>query len=106
MFSYIIEDLVTGGDLLSYIERKGQDAIPGSEACVMVFQILKALEYLHKLNIAHRDLKPANILLSTTSGNTRLILTDFGQSTCFSRNRKGYSKRMQTLCGTIDWVAP
>lgn len=44
--------------------------------CVM-FQFLKALEYLHNNWILHRDLKPANILISET-GNLKLI--DFGYS--------------------------
>ena len=104
--SYIIEDLVTGGDLLSYISRKRDNGITANEACVVVFQMLQALEYLHGLKIVHRDVKPENVLTSATAANARVILTGFGHSTNCSGKRKGLSRRMKTVCGTLDFVAP
>ena len=91
---------------MSYIDRKGHSTITDEEACMIVYQILRALEYLHGIRIAHRDLKPDNVLLSTTGRSARVILADFGQSTNCSKSRKGLSKRMKTLCGTLDFVAP
>lgn len=37
-----------------YIER---------EACLIVHQMLEALQYLHMCGIVHRDLKPENIMI-------------------------------------------
>lgn len=91
---------------MSYIDRKGHSTITDEEACMIIYQILRALEYLHGIGIAHRDLKPDNVLLSKTGASARVILADFGQSTNCSRSRTGLSRRMKTLCGTLDFVAP
>jgi serine/threonine protein kinase len=40
-----------------------------------VYQILRALKYLHSANVLHRDLKPSNLLLN---GNCDLKVCDFG----------------------------
>lgn len=104
-FSYIIEEFVTGGDLMSYIERHGWRVNP-KESCLVIYQILKAVSYLHRNNITHRDLKPENILMSTTATGARVILTDFGGATRTVANNKGLSSRMQTMTGTAHYVAP
>ena len=91
---------------MSYIDRKGHSTIIDEEACMIIYQILRALEHLHGTGIVHRDLKPDNVLLSKTGASARVILADFGQSTNCSRSRTGLSRRMKTLCGTLDFVAP
>ena len=42
-----------------------------------IYQILRALKFIHSANILHRDLKPSNILLNT---NCDLAICDFGLS--------------------------
>ncbi|KAL8697704.1 MAG: hypothetical protein Q9201_006977 [Fulgogasparrea decipioides] len=100
---YIVEELVTGGDLMSYIERHDCRIDP-NEACLVVYQLLQAVFYLHENGITHRDLKPENILMSTTATGARVILTDFGTAT--KTAGKGVSKRMQTITGTANYLAP
>lgn len=71
-----------------------------------MYQILEALRYLHQQDIVHRDLKPENILMSSTNAGARVILTDFGQAIKVAGDRRSQPKRMETLCGTLEWVAP
>lgn len=91
---------------MSYIERswiKIQDA----EACLIVYQVLRALEHLHRQGICHRDLKPENILMSTPAPGARVILADFGHSTKLSGGKQAHSRRMKTASvGTDHYVAP
>ena len=42
--------------------------------------VLRGVAYLHSQGVAHRDLKPGNILLSNTTGELQVKLTDFGES--------------------------
>lgn len=99
--SYIFQDLITGGDLFSYLERKN-GKLPEVEAAVIVRQIVIALEYLHDQNIVHRDLKPENILMTSLENGCRVVLTDFGHAKKIDSDRT----RMTTMAGTEQYIAP
>lgn len=105
---YIFEELVTGGDLLSYLDMKGKLTEP--QAAVIIRQILKAVEYLHENAIVHRDIKPENVLLTSWRDGARVILTDFGQARTlegardWERNNAVF--RMQSVVGTAGYTAP
>lgn len=106
---YIFQELISGGDLLSYLERKG--GLDEPEAAVIVFQLLKALEYLHSHGIVHRDIKPENILLTSWRKGARIVLTDFGQARKLvddgniAKDARAVS-RMCTVVGTVGYAAP
>ena len=102
---YIIEELLPGGDLASYIDRN-TGKLDETTGCAIVYQTLEALRYLHQRGIVHRDLKPENVLMSSTTAGARVILTDFGQAIKVSGDVRYHRKRMETLCGTLEWVAP
>ena len=105
---FILQELVPGGDLLSYTERHGMVSEP--ETAVIMRQVLKAVEYLHSNGIVHRDIKPENLLLACWAASTRVVLTDFGQAR-FLDNREVLTSdssicRMQSHIGTRGYTAP
>ena len=72
-FLYMVNDLMSGGDLRYwYIQKK---IFTEKECKFIVACIILALEYLHTNKIIHRDLKPENILFDK---NGYIHITDFG----------------------------
>lgn len=102
---YIFEELITGGDLFSYIEYKGGH-LHEAEAGVIVRQVLEALMYLHTREIVHRDVKPDNILIASLANVARVVLTDFGSAIKSLPSDVNGVRRMATIAGTLEYVAP
>lgn len=105
---YIFQELITGGDLLSYMDKKGHLTEP--QGAVIVRQLLEAVKYLHDHRVVHRDIKPENILVTSWRDGARIVLTDFGQARTMDDVEHAVKKagifRMQTLVGTIGYTAP
>ncbi|WWC86605.1 uncharacterized protein L201_001482 [Kwoniella dendrophila CBS 6074] len=76
---HMILELVTGGDLWSYLEKHRQ--LREDEVRWIGWQMISGIKYLHEKGIVHRDVKPENILLKTSCAYPRIILGDFGCST-------------------------
>jgi serine/threonine protein kinase len=108
---YMFQELVTGGDLFSYIEYK-QGKIPSIESAVIVRQVLKGVEYLHGQDIVHRDLKPDNILMTSLNSGARVVITDFGNARFLPNadTQRDYTnnklRRMFSIVGTLEYTAP
>ncbi|XP_007547878.1 serine/threonine-protein kinase DCLK3 [Poecilia formosa] len=96
--SYLVMELVSGGDLFEAINDKGK--FPEPEAGRMVSDVSEALDYIHCRSIVHRDLKPENLLIEKVSaGIGRLKLGDFGLAMVVT-------EPVFTICGTPTYVAP
>ncbi|XP_058014552.1 serine/threonine-protein kinase Chk2 isoform X2 [Ahaetulla prasina] len=96
---YIVLELMEGGELFDKVQRPARLS---ERTCKLYFyQMLLAVQYLHKHGIIHRDLKLENVLLSSREENCLVKITDFGQSKII-----GETSLMQTLCGTPDYLAP
>lgn len=63
--SYLVMELVSGGDLFEAISERGK--FSEAEAGLMVSDVSDALNYIHCKSIVHRDIKPENLLVSLNS---------------------------------------
>ncbi|XP_038144626.1 serine/threonine-protein kinase DCLK3 [Cyprinodon tularosa] len=96
--SYLVMELVSGGDLFEAITDRGK--FSEAEAGLMVLDVSEALSYIHCRSIVHRDLKPENLLIEkVTAGMDRLKLADFGLAMVVT-------EPVFTICGTPTYVAP
>ncbi|XP_049576185.1 serine/threonine-protein kinase DCLK2 isoform X2 [Syngnathus scovelli] len=94
----LVMELVKGGDLFDAITSSAK--YTERSACVMVYNLAAALQYLHDMNIVHRDIKPENLLVfEKPDGTKSLKLGDFGLATVVEGP-------LYTVCGTPTYVAP
>lgn len=108
---YIFQELITGGDLFSFLEYKG-GRLDNPQAAVIIRQVLLAVEYLHDQEIVHRDIKPDNILMTSLEDGARVVITDFGNArflpdaACMTGRQSKKYQRMFSLVGTLEFAAP
>lgn len=95
---YIVMEFIEGGELFDRIVKNGR--LDEESTRVLVYRLLKAVEYLHSQGIVHRDLKPENILLSHKDDNCYHVkVADFGVSRVVDSGCK-------TFTGSMNYIAP
>lgn len=85
--------------LTEYVHGETIEKYYGSEGSLvsrLVYQVLKAVEYMHANYVVHRDIKPENVIYS----HGVVKLCDFGWATSFK------SQLPNDFCGTLDYVSP
>ncbi|KAG2123836.1 Pkinase-domain-containing protein [Suillus clintonianus] len=95
---YLILEYVEGGELFDYLCNKGR--LSTFETLGYFQQIISAIDYCHRLNIAHRDLKPENLLMDQ---NKNIKVADFGMAAWQASSKNGL---LQTACGSPHYAAP
>ena len=97
----IIMEYCEGGDLSKLIKKNSEIELHFSEpqAIIWFYQLAKALEVIHSLNILHRDIKSSNIFLSKDGS---LKLGDFGISKIMNNS----CDVAHTLVGTPLYMSP
>ncbi|KAK4443927.1 kinase-like domain-containing protein [Podospora aff. communis PSN243] len=96
---YIFTEMATGGDLFSLLMR--YNTFRELEIRWILWQVLRAIAYIHRKGVAHRDIKPENILCAMLpNAACRIVLTDFGDSAMASTGR------MKSGVGTSFYRAP
>ena len=97
----IVTELCQGGELFQEIIDRGP--FDENYSAYVMFQILSAINYCHKMKIIHRDLKPENILIieRDSNGMPRIKIADVGTSKIVE---KGHVQRK--LVGSSYYIAP
>ncbi|XP_062617568.1 ribosomal protein S6 kinase alpha-5-like [Saccostrea cucullata] len=97
--SYIVLELLRGGELLDRIRKKKSFTEP--EASKIMLKLVNAVDFMHSKGIVHRDLKPENLLFVDDTEDAEIKIVDFG----FAR-LKPEKQQLQTPCFSWPYGAP
>jgi len=98
--TYIITELLKGGELFQRIKKKRK--FTEAEASGIMSKLINVVNYMHSLGVVHRDLKPENLLFESTEEDAQLKVVDFG----FARLKPEMESGMLTPCFTLPYGAP
>ena len=98
---YIVSDYLPEGELFDEISKK--QFFSEKETSFLIFQVLQAVRYCHKMRIVHRDIKPENIMIMGRENNglLRVKLIDFGTAKLFLEGKK-----QKAFVGSSYYIAP
>ncbi len=99
----LVMEYVEGVSLDHFLGQHG--ALPIDLVLGLMAQVFGAMAAAHGRGVLHRDLKPANILLQTTPGGLRALVTDFGIARLTADGAAGDTLQGDFL-GTPGYMAP
>ena len=97
-YIHIIMEYLKGDNLFKVISVKNYTGFDEQDMSNIIFQLVKALFFIHNKNIVHRDIKPENILFGDKKDFSSLKLIDFGLATQKKTDNK--------TVGTPYYMAP
>ena len=101
--SYMVTELMGGGDVEGLIEKAEDHRLPLEQAIKIAQETCRGMEFAHSRGIVHRDLKPGNVWL-TEDGIAKI--SDFGLAVALDRSRlttEGMMVGAPTLTLTKKW---
>jgi serine/threonine protein kinase len=97
--TYLILELVPGGELFDFVVERG--FLRESMAATVLRQMASAIAYMHSRNVIHRDIKPENVLISEEDPLC-VKISDFGLSAVYGNDSAGLTR----FCGSVEYTAP
>ena len=76
--------------------------------CMLAYQMVQRVEYVHSKGYIHRDIKPGNFLMGKNLDNKKLFIIDFGLSKKYIDKKTGKHiiyKEGKGLTGTARYVS-
>ncbi|KAH6792133.1 Protein kinase superfamily protein [Perilla frutescens var. hirtella] len=99
---WVVMPYMGGGSCLHIMKSAYPEGFEEPVIATVLYEVLKALVYLHAHGHIHRDVKSGNILIDT---NGTIKLADFGVAACmFDTGDRQRSRN--TFVGTPCWMAP
>jgi aurora kinase, other len=92
---YLILEYSPGGELYKQLVKRGR--FSEKTSAHFISELSLALDYCHQKHVIHRDIKPENLLIGFRD---EIKIADFGWSVHAPTSRRN------TLCGTLDYLAP
>ena len=96
-YIFIVMEYINGGNLYSFIKKRMK--LKEKMAKYIFKQIISAINYIHKHNIAHKDIKLENILLDINHG---IKICDFG----IAKKVNSPDQLFYGISGTPLYMAP
>ncbi|QEG36580.1 protein kinase domain-containing protein [Bythopirellula goksoeyrii] len=64
---YLVMEYIEGVSVHDLVEQQGHLSVP--DACEVVRQAARGLQYIHRNEMVHRDIKPSNLMLTLVDGD-------------------------------------
>ncbi len=102
---YFVMELVSGEPITRFCDQTNLDI---SERLALFVQVCRAVQHAHQKGVIHRDLKPSNVLVTSTDGEPRPKVIDFGIAKAVSGRLtdKTLMTEVRQLLGTPQYMSP